>query len=109
MTLSFSLPGRLLMQRLCSVFFFLLVVCASSFPQDSTIKIERIDIWGNLRIPETIICSYIQSVPGDPYDEKRLEADLQSLFRYKFLENISIETKELDLMRARRAPWSAAA
>jgi hypothetical protein len=82
------------MQRSWAAFFFFLVVCASSFSQDSAAKIERIEIRGNLRIPETIIRSYIQTIPGDPYEEKRLEADLQSVYKSKLFENISIETED---------------
>ena len=56
--------------------------------------IERIDIRGNQRVPETRIRSDIQSKPGDPYEETRLKSDLRSLYQSNFFENISIEARD---------------
>lgn len=58
--------------------------------------IERIDIQGNKRVPETRIRSDIQSKPGDPYEETRLQSDLRSLYRSDFFENISIDVRDGD-------------
>jgi outer membrane protein insertion porin family len=58
--------------------------------------IERIDIQGNQRVPETRIRSDIQSKPGDPYEETRLDSDLRSLYQSNLFENISIEARDGD-------------
>lgn len=76
----------------------LFLICADRTagkpPQESVI--ERIDIRGNQRVLETRVRSDIQSKPGDPYEEARLESDLRSLYRSNFLENISIEARDGD-------------
>jgi outer membrane protein insertion porin family len=58
--------------------------------------IERVDIRGNRRIPEETIRFYIQSRPGEPYDERRLEFDLRALFKANWFENIEIEERDGD-------------
>ncbi len=58
--------------------------------------IERIDIRGNRRIPEDTIRFYVQSRPGDVYDEDRLGLDLRALYKANFFENISIEERDGD-------------
>jgi outer membrane protein insertion porin family len=60
------------------------------------ITIERIDIRGNRRIQEDTIRFYIQSRPGDVYDEGKLELDLRALFNAKFFENIEVEERDGD-------------
>jgi len=59
-------------------------------------EIERIDIRGNRRIPEDTIRFYIQSRPGEPYNETRLEFDLRALYRANFFENIEIQERDGD-------------
>lgn len=76
--------------------FLLLGSAAVAQQPPSKPTIERIDIRGNRRIPEDTIRFYIQSRPGDPYDESRLELDLRSLYGAKFFENISIEERDGD-------------
>jgi outer membrane protein insertion porin family len=60
------------------------------------LTIERIDIRGNRRIQEDTIRFYIQSRPGEPYDEGRLELDLRALYKANFFENIEIEERDGD-------------
>ena len=59
--------------------------------------IERIDIRGNRRIKEEDIRFYIQSRPGDVYDEDRLALDLRALYKEaKWFENIQITSMDGD-------------
>lgn len=67
-------------------------VAAQQQPKPPTI--ERIDIRGNRRVQEDTIRFYIQSRPGDVYDEGRLELDLRSLYKANFFENIQITQRD---------------
>ena len=80
---------------ICLVGFFLAGLPV--FAQEaSTPTIERIDIRGNRRIPEETIRFYIQSRPGDPYNETRLEYDLRAVYKANFFENIEIQERDGD-------------
>ncbi|MBM3791213.1 MAG: hypothetical protein FJW35_12820, partial [Acidobacteria bacterium] len=74
---------------------FLLVSPALAQQQDRP-TIERIDIRGNRRIQEDTVRFYIQSRPGDVYDENRLELDLRALYKANFFENIQITQRDGD-------------
>jgi outer membrane protein insertion porin family len=58
--------------------------------------IDRIDIRGNRRIPEETIRFYIQSRPGESYDETRLGYDLRALYKTNLFENIIIQERDGD-------------
>jgi outer membrane protein insertion porin family len=73
-----------------------LLGCVAFAQQSQRPTVERIDIRGNRRIPEDTIRFYIQSHPGEPYDESRLEADLRALYKANFFENISVEERDGD-------------
>ena len=61
------------------------------------VLIERIDIRGNRRMKEDDIRSYIQSRPGDVYDEDRLQFDLRSIYKEaKWFENIEVTSIDGD-------------
>src|SRR5512136_2477911 len=61
------------------------------------VLIERIDIRGNRRMKEEDIRSYIQSRPGDVYDEERLQFDLRSIYKEaKWFENIEVTSMDGD-------------
>lgn len=68
-----------------------------SQPQKQEITIERIDVRGNRRIKEEDVRFYIQSRPGDVYDEDRLQLDLKALYKEaKWFENIQITSMDGD-------------
>ena len=77
-------------------FGFLCLGSAALAQQAERPTIERIDIRGNRRIPEDTIRFYIQSHPGELYDEGRLELDLRALYKANFFENIEIEERDGD-------------
>ncbi len=60
------------------------------------VLVERVDVRGNRRIPEDTIRFYIQSRPGERYDEGRLELDLRALYKSNFFEYIEIDEKDGD-------------
>jgi outer membrane protein insertion porin family len=75
----------------------ILLLGSAAFAQLSQkTTIERIDIRGNRRIPEETCRYYIQSRPGDPYDESRLAFDLIALFKASWFENIEIQERDGD-------------
>jgi outer membrane protein insertion porin family len=76
---------------------FLLLGSAAFAQERPGTKIERIDIRGNRRIPEDTIRFYIQSRPGEPYEEARLEFDLRALYKANFFENIEIQERDGDI------------
>jgi outer membrane protein insertion porin family len=64
--------------------------------QSQRAMIERIDIRGNRRIPEDTIRFYIQSRPGEVFDQNRIEMDLRALYKSNFFENIEVSEKDGD-------------
>jgi hypothetical protein len=56
--------------------------------------IERIEIRGNRRIPEERIRFYIQSYPGDDFDEERLEFDIRALWKSSFFQDIQVHVMD---------------
>ncbi len=64
--------------------------------QQNRPSIERIEIRGNRRIQEDTVRFYIQSRPGDVFDENRLELDLRALYKANFFENIQITARDGD-------------
>jgi len=87
--------GKTIKLGICILGFLLLG--AATFAQErGGTTIERIDIRGNRRIPEDTIRFYIQSRPGEAYDEVRLGHDLRALYKANFFENISIDEKDGD-------------
>ncbi len=80
---------------ICILWF--LVSGIAAFAQSTNAPtIERIDIRGNRRIPEETIRFYIQTRPGEPYDEGRLEFDLRALYKANFFENIEVQERDGD-------------
>src|SRR5512138_978311 len=78
-----------------------LLIDSAVFAQEPTAEtsattIERIDIRGNRRIPEETIRFYIQSRPGDPYNQARLEYDLRAVYNAKFFENVEVQERDGD-------------
>lgn len=59
-------------------------------------NVERIDIRGNRRVPEDTIRFYIQSRPGESYDQGRLELDLRALYKANFFENVEVDERDGD-------------
>ncbi len=69
------------------------VICAQ---QSQRPNVERVDIRGNRRVPEDTIRFYIQSRPGETYDEGRLELDLRALYKANFFENVEVDERDGD-------------
>jgi outer membrane protein insertion porin family len=76
---------------------FLLIDSAAFAQESAGPTIERIDIRGNRRIPEETIRFYIQSRPGEPYSEARLESDLRDVYKANFFEYIEIQERDGDV------------
>ena len=84
------------MKRVMILIGFLLLGSPAFPQQDQQPTIERVDIRGNRRIPEDTIRFYIQSRPGQPYDESQLEFDLRALYKANWFENIEIQERDGD-------------
>jgi outer membrane protein insertion porin family len=65
--------------------------------QPDETKIERIDIRGNRSITEERIRYYIQSYPGDTYNEEQLDFDLRTLWQSNYFDDIQIEERDGDI------------
>lgn len=76
---------------------FLLTGYAAFAQQSELKKIERIDIRGNRRIPEERVRFYIQTFPGDNFDEASLEFDLRALWQTNFFDDIQIHERDGDV------------
>jgi len=79
------------------ILVFLLPGTVSLAQEPEETKIERIDIRGNRRIPEERIRYYINTYPGDSYNEERLEFDLRALWTSNFFDDIQIEERDGDV------------
>jgi outer membrane protein assembly factor BamA len=89
------MPAGGWMAKLAGLGIFLLLTLqwmgsAAQAQQSPKPTIERIDIRGNRRIPEETIRFYIQSRPGDVFDESRLEFDFRALYRSNFFEDMEV-------------------
>lgn len=72
-------------------------MAAQQAQKPKEVLIERIDVRGNRRMKEEDIRSYIQSRPGDVYDEERLQFDLRSIYKEaRWFENIEITAMDGD-------------
>ncbi len=58
------------------------------------LRIERIDITGNRRIPADTIRFYIQTRPGELYSRVRLNQDVQALYASNFFENVEVQERD---------------
>ena len=76
----------------------LLLFGSAAFAQQSSgVKVERVDVRRNRRIPEdTIRASIIQTRAGEAFSDSNIEFDLRSLYRTNYFENIVIEETDGD-------------
>jgi outer membrane protein insertion porin family len=95
---------------LASVF----VLPSSIFAQDQRL-VENVDIVGNRRLRKDDILYYIQTRPGDPFNEQQVQRDLQTILQLGFFDktatrvlteggarggvNVIFEVKELPIIR----------
>lgn len=78
--------------------------------------VESVDITGNRRLRKDDILYYVQTRPGDPYNQQQVERDLQTILQLGFFDktatralteegprgglNVIFEVKELPIIRA---------
>ncbi|MFN2498026.1 MAG: outer membrane protein assembly factor BamA [Pyrinomonadaceae bacterium] len=58
----------------------------SSFAQQNQRLVESVDIHGNRRLRKDDILYYIQTRPGDPYNEQQVQRDLQAILALGFFD-----------------------
>ena len=107
---------------------FLLILCERNRPagfhisaprpvsaQQSQRLVESVDIIGNRRLRKDDILYYVQTRPGDPYNEQQVQRDLQAILALGFFDktatrvltedgarggvNVIFEVKELPIIR----------
>ncbi|HYK22546.1 MAG TPA: outer membrane protein assembly factor BamA [Pyrinomonadaceae bacterium] len=99
---TFLSPGRVIAQQ-------------SQQPQQPQRLVESVDIIGNRRLRKDDILYYVQTRPGDPYNEEQVQRDYQTLLSLTFFDktatrvlvengarggvNIIFEVKELPIIR----------
>src|SRR6266849_4777032 len=93
------------------------IVCVprSTFAQQNQRLVESVDITGNRRLRKDDILYYVQTRPGDPYNEQQVQRDLQAILALGFFDktktrvyteegsrggiNVIFEVKELPIIR----------
>jgi len=58
----------------------------STFAQQNQRLVESVDIQGNRRLRKDDILYYVQSRPGDPYNEQQVQRDLQAILALGFFD-----------------------
>jgi outer membrane protein assembly complex protein YaeT len=65
------------------------------FPQAlPRLRIRKVLVQGNLRIPTDTILHYVSAVPDAVYDENKIRGDLRPLYDLGFFQRLDIETEE---------------
>lgn len=93
----------------------ILSVPRSTFAQQNQRLVESVDITGNRRLRKDDILYYVQTRPGDPYNEQQVQRDLQAILALGFFDktatrvlteegarggiNVIFEVKELPIIR----------
>ena len=88
---------------------------SSALAQQTQRLVENVDIVGNRRLREDDILYYIQTRPGDPFNEQQVQRDLQTILQLGFFDktstrvltedgarggvNVIFEVKELPIIR----------
>lgn len=92
-----------------------LAVPPSTFAQQNQRLVENVDIVGNRRLRKDDILYYIQTRPGDPFNEQQVQRDLQTILQLGFFDktatrvlteegarggvNVIFEVRELPIIR----------
>ncbi len=87
----------------------------STFAQQNQRLVESVDITGNRRLRKDDILYYVQTRPGDPYNEQQVQRDLQAILALGFFDktktrvlteegarggiNVIFEVTELSIIR----------
>jgi outer membrane protein insertion porin family len=87
----------------------------STFAQQNQRLVESVDITGNRRLRKDDILYYVQTRPGDPYNEQQVQRDLQAILALGFFDktktrvlteegarggiNVIFEVSELPIIR----------
>ena len=58
----------------------------ASYAQQSQRLVESVDITGNRRLRKDDILYYVQTRPGDPYNEQQIQRDLQAILALGFFD-----------------------
>ena len=104
----------ILMSTICSL-ASLLFTPEKAFAQQSQRLVESVDITGNRRLREDDILYYVQTRPGDPFNEQQVQRDLQAILALGFFDktatrvlteegarggvNVIFEVRELPIIR----------
>jgi outer membrane protein insertion porin family len=99
---------------ICSL-AFLLFTPQKAFAQQGQRLVESVDITGNRRLREEDILYYVQTRPGDPFNEQQVQRDLQAILALGFFDktatrvlteegarggvNVIFEVRELPIIR----------
>jgi outer membrane protein insertion porin family len=59
----------------------------------ATPTVKDVQVKGNQRIEDDAILRVVETRPGDPYDEKQLSRDLESIFAMGYFDDIRVETE----------------
>ena len=65
---------------------FIVSAPRSTFAQQNQRLVESVDIQGNRRLRKDDILYYVQTRPGDPYNEQQVQRDLQAILALGFFD-----------------------
>ncbi len=104
----------ILLSAICSL-ASILVTPGITHAQTSQRLVESVDITGNRRLREDDILYYVQTRPGDPFNEQQIQRDLQAILALGFFDktatrvltedgarggvNVIFEVRELPIIR----------
>lgn len=111
---SFRALMLIFLSAICSL-ASILVTPGTAYAQQSQRLVESVDITGNRRLREDDILYYVQTRPGDPFNEQQVQRDLQAILSLGFFDktstrvltedgarggvNVIFEVKELPIIR----------
>ncbi|MGH9880977.1 MAG: POTRA domain-containing protein, partial [Pyrinomonadaceae bacterium] len=97
------------------VLAYILLAPASALAQQTQRLVENVDIVGNRRLRKDDILYYVQTRPGDPFNEQQVQRDLQTILQLGFFDktatrvlteegarggvNVIFEVRELPIIR----------
>ncbi|MDQ1638146.1 MAG: outer membrane protein insertion porin family [Pyrinomonadaceae bacterium] len=68
----------------------------STFAQQNQRLVESVDIQGNRRLRKDDILYYVQTRPGDPYNEQQVQRDLQAILALGFFDKTKTRVSTAD-------------
>jgi outer membrane protein insertion porin family len=83
---SYRLAWLILLNGMIAIAFFLTTPSQAIAQQNQQRLVEAVEIQGNRRLRRDDILYYVQTRPGDPYNEQQVQRDFQSILALGFFD-----------------------